>query len=206
MPSSCEINDWKAFSLKMGGYPQGGVTVLAIPYRADLTKRFIEEELRQGSLQGWKAAEDRKPVGRWGEGYQSWPKSYRQYTEGYMWFVILWEKQHDWANILAPNWLEYIRMLSILSRGKSKLRWFMPPKAIVDLGPRRIRVNKAKEALQYLEKERKIILQGPRDYEALRSNMNATLSLLPYLDLSWVKRLLTIREFSTQRSTGGGII
>ena len=76
-------------------------------------KRFIEKELRQGSVQGWKAAEDRKPVGRWGEGYQSWPKPYRQYTKGCTWFVILWEIHQEWAKVFAPDWLEYIWMLSL---------------------------------------------------------------------------------------------
>ena len=49
--------------------------------------------------------------------------------------------------------------------------------------------------LEVLEKERKQIIQGPGDEICLGSNLNATLALLPYLDLVWVKRLLSICEF-----------
>ena len=93
------------------------------------------------------------------------------------------------------QWMYYLRMMSLFARGKTKLRWYMPPRDLVDLGPRHIRLKKAREMLEVLEKETKQIIQRPRDEIALGSNLNATLALLPYLDLVWVKILLSICEF-----------
>ena len=68
----------------------------------------------------------------------------------------------------------------------------MPPRLFADCTTRSRRVMwtmRMMRALGVLEDENCLLLMGPKNEFAMSANLNATIALLAYIDLTWVKQI-----------------
>ena len=181
--------EWNEFAQRMLKCPWGGTAIVAVPQEEREWLMRLDEELNVGILEGWVAFRGKKTKGGWGEGLLQVPREYSGEKHEYTWYLLYWK--------LGPidcDWVKYIQSLSVIAR-RGGGSWFMLPKEF-DCSPRHDRVGWTMKTLAVLEEERKMILQGAKNELAMGANLNATIALLDYVDLTWVRRVMAARKIA----------